>query len=202
MSYRVFAQRSRAMLTTLAAAAALAVLAPAVAAAACPTQPSSNAFSRFGDEAAYTLAPGGSFEDGAPGWSLKGAAVARGNESFHIIPGSHSLAIAPSGSAVSPLVCVSSEYPSFRLFVRRVGANSDSSLNISLRWIDLLGATVNAPVASLKADEAWVPTPVLALGSSVPLWLPGSSLNIGLVFEATGSGSWAIDDVYIDPYSR
>jgi hypothetical protein len=42
----------------------------------------------------------------------------------------------------------------------------------------------------------------MKLGNSVPLWLPGSTLDVQLVFTSTGGGSWAIDDVFIDPYRR
>jgi hypothetical protein len=194
---------ARATFAALLAAALLALVLPALAAAECARSSStSNAFARFGDEADYVLAPGGSFETGTPGWTLSGAGVVQGNESFNLVHGSHSLAIAPYGSAVSPWVCVSSEYPSFRFVVRRLSGSPGDTLDVSLRWVNLLGITVNTSVASLTSGSQWSPTPVLQLGDSVPLWLPGTSLNLAVVFSASGGATWAVDDVYIDPYSR
>ncbi len=192
----------RAALAALLGAGLLSAGVTSTAAADCPHTTSSPAFARFGDLASYSLAPRGSFESGARGWSLSGARVTDGNESYNLVPGYHSLAIAGFGNAVSPWICRSSGSPSFRLCVRRGRTDEDDALTVSLRWVNLLGITVNTPVASLDPTSAWTPTPVLQLGSSVPLWLPGSSLNVALVFSSGGEGTWAIDDVYIDPYSR
>jgi hypothetical protein len=42
----------------------------------------------------------------------------------------------------------------------------------------------------------------MKLGSSVPLWLPGSTLYVRLSFRPAADSAWAIDDVFIDPYRR
>jgi hypothetical protein len=194
-------RRSRSILTLLLGSLALAAVVPSLAVAACPRASTSNAFSRFGDDAAYTLAPGGSFEDGTPGWGLSKAAVVAGNERFHLIPGTHSLAIGPGGGAVSPLVCTSSEYPTFRFLYHRL-TGSSGSLHVSLRWVDALGVSVNTQAGELTGETVWFPTPILQFGDTVPLWVPGTSLNVGLVFSSSGESTWAIDDVFIDPYSR
>ena len=55
---------------------------PAAANAACTPHRTSNVFTKFGDTAAYSPLQGGSFESGAPGWSLTNAAVCAGNESW------------------------------------------------------------------------------------------------------------------------
>jgi hypothetical protein len=200
MNHRIRNRRNRTFAALL-AAGLLILGVPGVAAATCAHNTPSRAFSQFGDNAEYVLASGGSFETAAAGWGLSNAGVVQGNEIFHLAPGTHSLAIGPGGSAVSPWTCVSSEYPSFRLVVRQLSGSPENRLNVSLRWVNVLGVTVNSPVAALAGGYQWTPTPVLALGNSVPLWLPGTSLDVGLVFAPTG-GTWAIDDVYIDPYSR
>lgn len=194
--------RLRRALGAVGAAGLLMLGAPALAFAGCPHSASTNAFAQFGDGAAYTLAPGGSFEHAAPGWTLSNASIVAGNDGFNLVPGSHSLAIAAGGSAVSAQICVSSEYPTFRLVAHQLSGGPADELSVSLRWVNLLGITINTPVASLQGSALWSPTPVLQLGSSVPLWLPGTSLNAALVFSASATGSWAIDDVFIDPYSR
>jgi hypothetical protein len=42
----------------------------------------------------------------------------------------------------------------------------------------------------------------MRLGNSLPVWLPGASLQIRLVFQPGWTSSWSIDDVFLDPYSR
>ncbi|MGO9319723.1 MAG: hypothetical protein ACLQBY_02810 [Solirubrobacteraceae bacterium] len=167
--------------------------------AACASSPVSTPFEQFGDNAEYSLVPGGSFESGAPGWSLTNSTVVSGNESYEVEGGTQSLAIQPNGVAVSPAVCVSTADPTFRFFARQT-SGSWGVLNVILRWTDASGATHNTTVASLQTGASWTPTPILELASALPLWQPGSTLNVELVFQPERyGGAWAIDDVYIDP---
>jgi hypothetical protein len=178
---------------------------PAAASAACPSSPSTAALAQYGDNAAYSLLSGSSFESGAPGWSLTNAEIVSGaGASEEGANGdSYSLEIEPNGVAVSPQFCVSSEYPSFRFFARQTsGGGWGSSLKVSLRWTTGHGFTLTTPVASLQPTSSWTLSPVLKLAGSLPLWMPGSTLKVRLVFQPSGDGSWAIDDVYLDPYSR
>jgi hypothetical protein len=110
--------------------------------------------------------------------------------------------IQPNGVVVSPAFCVSSEYPSFRFFAHQVSSGGwASALNVSLRWTDNYGWRHDTSVASLRPDSEWALSPVLKLASALPLWMPGSTLSVRLVFQPYG-GAWAIDDVFIDPYRR
>ncbi len=177
------------------------MLAPGLANAACAGGQVSYPFAGFGDDANYVLAPGGTFESGTFGWTLSGSHLVDGNETY-AATGNHSLAIQANGRAVSPPVCVGGEYPTFRFFARRLSGGSQATLTAGLRWIDLLGIAVESPAGSVPATSSWAPSPIMRLGNSVPLWLPGSTLFVQLVFRSSGGGSWAIDDVYIDPYSR
>jgi hypothetical protein len=201
MFHRIRSRRARSACALLATALAFAA-APVVAQAGCPSSPSSKAFAQFGDEASYVLATGGSFEAGTPGWSLHGASVAEGNESYQVVSGTHSLAIGSYGVATSPWTCVSSEYPTFRIFARRLSGTSSQPLQVNLRWISLLGLNVETGVASLQSDGSWQPSPVMRLSRSLPLWMPGETLQVQLVFAPAGGSSWAVDDVLLDPYSR
>ncbi len=196
-------RRASELVVALAAGAATLALLPAIASAACQSAAVSQPFAQFGDEADYQLAPGGTFESGAPGWSLGGSRVVEGNETYYAAgAGSHSLAIGAGGTAVSPAVCIGSEYPTFRFFVEQTGGGPQATLTASLRWVDLLGVAVESPAGSVSAGGAWSPSPVMRLGNSVPLWLLNSTADVQLVFRSSGGGSWAIDDVFIDPYSR
>jgi hypothetical protein len=70
----------------------------------CPTYPMSQPFLPWLDLGSYFLMPGGSFENGAPGWTLAGGAkVVNGNESFSVgvAKDSHSLSLPPGSSATA-----------------------------------------------------------------------------------------------------
>ncbi len=185
----------------LAGSIMLAAALPAVAGAACVEGTTSHPFAGFGDTSNYVIAPGGTFESGAPGWTLSNASVGAGNEPF-AATGTHSLAIAAGGQAVSPPICISSEYPSFRFFTRQLSGSTGGTLSASLRWVNLLGITVESSAGVVSSSGVWEPSPVMRLGNSVPLWLGASTLSVQLVFRSTAASSWAIDDVYVDPYSR
>ena len=202
MPYIIHPRQMRKMVAALFCAALLVVTVPAVASAACPSSPAAALLEKFGDNAAYSVLTGSSFESGAPGWSLSGAEVTNG-------PGvdgnSGLLVIQPDGEVVSPAFCVSSEYPSFRFFARQVsdggGYGWFSGLNVSLRWTDMHGWRHDTNVADLRPGSTWTLSPVLRLASALPLWMRGNSLNVSLVLQANG-GSWAVDGVFIDPYRR
>jgi hypothetical protein len=179
----------------------LMAIAPAFAGAACPTSPTSRAFAQFGDNAAYSPVPGGTFESGTPGWSLSRSEVIA--ESVNPMGGSHALAINPGGQAVSAGFCVSSEYPSYRFLLREL--KGGGKLYVALRWTDASGASRESAVATLEAGASWTPSPILELASNLPLsTAPEGTLNpVRLVFSTNHPGlAWAIDAVYIDPYTR
>jgi hypothetical protein len=193
----------RPTVTALIGAAAILVL-PAAAQAACPSTPTTKAFQSLGDSADYSLMPGGTFEAGTSGWSLTGARVANGSESFavHAAGDSKSLAIDATGIAVSPAICVDIAHPSFRFFARRT-SGSWGVLNVKLRWQDPTGATNETVVGSLGTGTAWQASPALNLSGALPLWNGGQNASVRLVFDPENyGGAWSIDDVYVDPYVR
>ncbi len=202
MPYIIHPRRMRRFVVALFGGALLVGSIPAGASAACPSSPTSTPFKQFGDSASYSLVQGGSFESGAPGWSLANSSVVAGNEAYRVAGGSHSLAIQPTGVAVSPAFCVSTAYPSFRFFARQT-SGSWGVLNVILRWTDSSGTTHDTTVASLQTGTSWAVSPVLQLATTLPLWQASSTLSARLVFKPEPyGGAWAIDDVYIDPYRR
>jgi hypothetical protein len=114
-----------------------------------------------------------------------------------------SLAIPAGAVATSPALCVGEQHPTLRLFARRAGGTS-GALNVKLNWKDASGRTNTTTVASLNgSDAAWHVTDPLALATALPLWNPGQTLQVQLVFDAEDNGgAWAIDDVYVDPWTR
>jgi hypothetical protein len=177
-------------------------VASTVSSATCAVGATSTPFAQFGDSALYTPLAGGSFESGAPGWSLTNSSVVSGNESYNVAGGSHSLAIQPTGVAVSPSFCINTTEPSFRFFLRQT-SGSWAVLNVTLLWSEGSGPTHETTVGSLQTGTSWQASPVLQLATTLPLTSATSSINAKLEFHPEQSGgAWAIDDVYVDPHSR
>lgn len=188
--------------------AALFILAllPAAARAACPSAATAQTFQQFGDEDYYSLIPNGNLESGSAGWSLNGASVVAGNESYKIggAVDSSSLSIARTGIAVSPPFCIDETYPTFRFFADTTRAPW-TSLSVRLRYTNSSRRTVETKLASLSDYQfgSWAPTVKLPLSTKLPLWQRGNTLTVRLVFDPVSFGSpWSIDDVYVDPYRR
>jgi hypothetical protein len=199
------------LLAAMAAGALLAVGASAAHAdllsvlpASCGSQPESLPFAPWGDFNAYTPVAGGTFESGSPGWTLEGGAkVAAGNESYYVSgPGFHMLSLPAGSSALTPTSCTSIYHPTVRFFVRNTGSAS-SRLNVQAVYPTLLG-TATTTVGQISGSSTWQPSPALSL--LVSNLLATVSLNettIAFRFvPADSSGSWAIDDVYLDPFLR
>jgi hypothetical protein len=162
------------------------------------TQP----FAHFGDVHNYRLL--GSFEGGAPGWTLAGGAkLASGNESYNVGGSGQTTSVSlPSGSsATSPFTCVGLAEPSLRLFAKRNSAllGLVSTLNVQIQVQTSLGLSLWLPV--LPGDlggGSWHPT------ASMPLLVNLLPLSVTdrtpVRFRFTPLlGSWQIDDVYVDP---
>ena len=193
----------RATIGSLLSAAAL--LAAPAAANACASTPTSTPFKPFGDAAQYSLVANGAFESGTAGWSLTRASVTGGSETYrvHGAADAKSLAVQPTGVAVSPAFCVDINRPTFRFFARRT-SGTWGTLNVRLRWRTADGAVNETTVGALGGSStAWQVSPVLNLAATLPLWNGGQNATVQLVFDPEDyGGAWAIDDVYIDPYVR
>jgi hypothetical protein len=193
----------RAGITAVLSAAAVFVV-PAAAQAACSATPTTKAFQALGDSADYSLAPSGAFEAGSGGWSLSGASVIAGNESYkvHGSADAKSLAVAATGTAVSPVVCVDITRPTFRFFAKRT-SGTWGNLAVKLRWKDSSGHMNDTVVGTVGTGTSWEASPAMSLSSALPLWNLDQTASVQLVFDPENyGGSWAIDDVYVDPYGR
>ena len=169
-------------------------------AADCPTHSVNQKFSKWGDSSNYFLVPGGSFE-GTPaqvGWTLSGSTLTPGNEPFHLngVSDDQSLLIDGGGSATSPVFCVDSTMPSFRFLVRQTEPGSD------LR-IQGVVPTPRGPLTLTVADlpdhvlSSWTPVQITVQTDRIP---KGFSVAAAMRFVVPATGSWQIDDVYVDPY--
>jgi hypothetical protein len=191
------------MAALLAGAALLLIGVPAAQASPCKGGPTTKAFAAFGDSADYSLVPGGSFENNTNPWTLTRAWVASGNESWKVggAYDAKSLAISSTGRAVSGTVCVGSEHPTFRFFARRT-SGTWGVLNVKLRWTDDRGVHEILAGSVSGVDMAWRPSKSFNLAQLLGIWNDDQAIQTQFVFESEGGGAWAIDDVYVDPFTR
>ena len=193
------ATRTKRILIVLAAVCAtVAATAPAGNAGLISCPASGEPFSQFGDRNAYFGFANNGFENGASGWSLRGASVGAGNEPWYVNgPGSSSLAIQPGGTASSPLVCAALLAPDWRMFARSDGANG--ALRAQIVFYGLLGnvtGVLNVTSFDPSGYADWAPT------SDVPslLALPLTTRYAQLRLTSTATtGTWQVDDVFVDP---
>jgi hypothetical protein len=198
----------------IAAVAVAAIAAPAAnagilvaSANGCPTQTLSQPFAKWGDSNNYFLAPGGSFESGGPAWTLSGGArVVSGNEPYKVTASgdANSLYIPQGGSATSPTVCVGLSEPSIRWFAKQQASllGITGAMTVQVQFETSLGVVVTAPIVGAGLlNTSWNPSlPGVVEASLLPL-LPGQKTPVRFQFTAV-TGSWNLDDVYVDPYSR
>ena len=167
--------------------------------AACPTSSVSTPFSQFGDTNNYFVVPGGSFDGSAGGWTLDNASLSASNDGLNLggAANPESLTINAGGSVTSPFGCVDRTMPSLRFVADEISAGSDLKVNaiVKLPW-----GTATFPVADLadgSNNGVWAPSPQII----IPSLPPGLTLQAALQFSVPqSSGSWGIDDVFIDPY--
>ena len=191
-------------LIAVSAAAGLAAL-PATSSAAlietgaCDNSTLTQPFKAYGDSSQYKLVPGGSFENGAPGWTLThGASVVGGSEPSGVTGsvGSHSLYLPAGASAESPTSCVNAAYPTFRLFDHTSGLLS--AVLVQVVYDDPIVGRLTLPVGALALSPSWKPSLPMLTTSVIQGVLKNGSAQISLRFTAL-TGSTTIDDVYVDP---
>jgi hypothetical protein len=190
--------------------AALALSAPvaqagplADSASPCADQTYSQPFLPWADPASYTLAPDGSFENGAGSWSLSGgAAVDSGNESYHVggAADSHSLSLPSGSSATSGAMCVGIEHPDIRVFARNSGSPA-STLRVDVLFEDASGNVNSLPIGTVSSGSSWQPTAPSPVVANLLAVFSNDQTAVAFRFTPQGyGGSWRIDDVYVDPW--
>jgi hypothetical protein len=196
---RQMPRRSRLIAAAL-VAAAIGAAAPATASAGlmsdCRARAASPVFAPWLDYANYFLAPEGGFEKRAPGWDFDGASIGAGNEPFYLSgAGKSSLHLEAGQSATSPAVCVGLEHPTFRFVARRTAGSVLDTLSVAV----VLPDGTHLPVGTMTGGSLWQPSPLMVLTANLLPTIEGEdSVDVRLHFTAD-SGSWQIDDVYVDP---
>ena len=191
-----------AIVTTLVAIVALAGTAQA---ASCPSAGAKKAFSQWGDQRNYVLAPDGGFEAAAQGWDLDGGAMTvAGNETYYLSSpfDDTSLSLPAGSSAGSPPVCMAIDTPVFRIMARNTG-DPTSKLRVTASY-RLLGLLRTQTVGTVTAGPVWSPTApqstLLTLSTVLGTLIP-SAIEIR-VTPLDSKGNWQVDDLYIDPLAR
>ena len=200
MTPRTLLARGRVAILVTSLAAALVAATPANAAlgVTCPN-PTHQPFTPWGDPSFYAFVPNGGFENGATGWALTGSArVVAGNESFavHGTGDRYSLSLPTGSSATSPPMCIGALSTSMRFFARNTGA-STARLTVKGLYDGGVGQLLGVADAGTITGGKWQPSPRIAmLGGILPLLT--QDVRIRFV-PADSTGTWSIDDVYVDP---
>jgi hypothetical protein len=172
-------------------------------ATSCEDQVLEQPFLPWLDPASYVLAPDGTIESGAAGWSRSGASVVSGNEPYYVHAAGESRALRlPAGSsATTPSMCVGIEHPTLRLFARRSGSPL-ARLKVEVLFEDALGGVHALMIGNVPAGSGFEPTPVMPIVVNLLPLLPGERTAVAFRFTPQGAGDFEIDDVYVDPYRR
>jgi hypothetical protein len=161
---------------------------------ACPGE-TAQPFAPWSDYANYAFLPDGGFEAGASGWSLNGARVVPGNETYFIHAASdrNSLSLRAGKSATSPAMCISLLSSKMRFVVRGDGG---AKVNVQVIYRGPLSSVLGIfDGGTVSAGGSWKPSPEIAmLGGVLPL------LTASVQFRFTAvNGTVLLDDVYLDP---
>ncbi|HTU96618.1 MAG TPA: hypothetical protein VMF14_12310 [Solirubrobacteraceae bacterium] len=166
---------------------------------ACDNAALSQPFAQWNDTNEYKLVPGGSFENGASGWTLThGASIVSGSEPFGATGsvGASSVSLSAGGSVTSPFTCVDAAYPMFRFFAHNTGLLS--TVLVSVVYKPLLGIPVAVPVGTVALSPSWSPSAQMLTASVLTGLLNGGTTQMAIRFTAL-TGTSQIDDVFVDP---
>jgi hypothetical protein len=172
----------------------------ALAAVSCTPGAGAQVYLPWKDSRSYVLAPGGDFESSA-GWTLGGGAmVGSGNESFyvHSRSDSKSLTIPVGGSAVTPPICIDPTQPTLRFSLNGPAAASGAKLNVDMTYTDQFGNVKSTSMGTLNGSGSWD----LSHSLGIPQKLASPTVQFRFTVTGSGSASFKLDDVYIDPFIR
>lgn len=199
MATASYLRRIAAMLT-LACACGAGLIATTAATAtagiglACPDA-TSTPFAPWSDNANYAFAPNGGFESGGSGWTLTGASVVTGNESYYVHSRSDGYALSlPAGaSATSAPMCISLFSGKMRFLAR---GNAGAKVKVQILYRGVVSSVLGIlDGGTYGVGTSWSPSPnVPMLGGELPLLTSSVSFRLTAV-----GGTVAIDDVYLDP---
>jgi hypothetical protein len=157
----------------------------------------SQPFAQFGDSRNYTFGVNGGLESGPKGWSISGADVVRGNESYYVHSSSdrYSLQLPAGSSAATPALCQATTSTVVRFFLR---SPDSGSVRVQVVARNLLGSVIGVlDVAKVSPSASWQPGPAIVNLQSLLGLVGVSSIQLKFV---TVSGTVQVDDIYVDPW--
>ena len=197
MALTSFGRPARAAVAIALAVAAMALAftaEPASAGLACPGA-TAKPFTPWSDYANYAFAPNGGFESTTTGWSLNGARLASGNESFYLHGSAdrHSLSLPAGASATSPAMCISLLSGKMRFVAR---GDTGAKVKVQVIYRGLLSSVLGIfDGGTMSVGGSWQPSPEVNMFGGM---LPVLTASVSFRFTATGGAVW-LDDVYLDP---
>jgi hypothetical protein len=160
---------------------------------------SSKVFASWGDRSNYMLMPGGTFEAGAPAWTLsRGARIVPGNEPYYLNSrsDSRSLYLPDGASATTPTMCFAAG--DWHLRFVSVGSHNRNNVRVTVMVPSLLGLLSVLDGGTVRSDGTWDPSPQVSLLLSN---VGGLLTTRAIAFRFTATdGASQIDDVYLDPW--
>jgi len=198
--------RVRNRLALAAATASLLAVLPAASASAslidtsaCDGATLSQPFAAYGDNAYYKLVPGGNFESGLTGWTVKGSAkIVSGGTS-----GTHSLSLPAGSSVTTPFSCVNAGAPTYRFFSKSSGGllGLVPLMKVDLVYRDNVLGLVALPLGTALPSSSFKASLPLLTASLVAGLLDNGVSDLAFRFTSV-TGTWTVDDVWVDPYQR
>jgi hypothetical protein len=160
------------------------------------------AFLPWGDPATYTLAPQGDLASTSR-WSLKNVVSSPDHNPF--VGGVASLLFARGDSeAITPVMCMSVDNPTIRLFLADRGGNGKAGLEVKVLYEGVDGAGHSLTVARLHVGDDWQPSVVIPMGVNLLAavsahgWTP-----VAFDFKVKGlqkGETFSLDGLYVDPW--
>ena len=193
--------RTAVALTGVLAGALAVVAGPTTAAQAadeCTTRTTTKAFASFGDTNDYFPIGGGTFESGelSSFTVTGGVSVAGENEPWKVLGSSHTRSAAlPAGATLKATFCVQVGEDSMRLFTKSP-SNAGSALSIKTTVSTAYGSASTSSSMS-ASSSAWSPTARIPLTNVSG---PDGKQYVTLLVTNTGSGTWLVDDILVDPW--
>jgi hypothetical protein len=168
-----------------------------------------NPFAAFSDTRDYVLAPQGSFENAlAPGWQFSpGVRISEGADGFNLggAADRSSLTLPEGGTALSPAMCVDLNYLTFRFAHNALTDPDQAEISIEVVYPN----TSRPEFKEMKHFDGrqgthregdWLLSDDVDLQPDRGGSRWGGRLTL-IKFKAL-SGSWRIDDVFVDPRMR
>ncbi|MDA0160336.1 hypothetical protein OM076_08675 [Solirubrobacter ginsenosidimutans] len=190
------ASAGMALCTSVAAAATVQTATQVAPLSGCSQPVMTQPFAFAKDFNAYTLAPGGTFDSAvSAGWELKsGAGIVQTAQPDGTVGGSLDL---PSKSqATSPVLCVTSDYPTARLHVRNLAGSEGVFFYVSYWNNGVWTAPKNTGQFHGSGNSLWtLSNPMNVQPSGAAGWQ-----QVRFTFVAGGNTSrFQVDNFWVDP---